>query len=279
MQITNKPIAGFGYLTPNEMPQKYILKTVSGAPPLVITDAKAAVPESITIFGNTAGEVEGGDEGNKYAVPILQTAAVPIHAYSSSYPADYYGTDINVQLVEGQTYTIRFRIDSLSVSSGWAAFNARNYSGLSSKINQESFSIFGGYVTTSLIGTHSAQFTPTVNGYLWLQAYNCNVSDIILLKGAYDSSEILDTDIYIDNQYLGLGCASEYKLYIDKPILSDEFAVYNIARKSAVHDSTDISLIQDWSGIPKLAPGINIFDIHTEIPPSDVEFRYRTTLE
>lgn len=66
MQITNKSISGFGYLTPNEMPPKYNLQTISGTPPLNVNLTHNATVKNITIYGNTQNGAGVGDRDERF---------------------------------------------------------------------------------------------------------------------------------------------------------------------------------------------------------------------
>lgn len=66
MQITNKPISGFGYLTQNEMPPKYNLRTESGTPPLSVNLTHEAPIKSMTIYGNTKNGVGVGNRSERF---------------------------------------------------------------------------------------------------------------------------------------------------------------------------------------------------------------------
>ena len=255
MQITNKPVTGFGYLTPNEMPQKYILNTVSGTPPLTVNGTKAALPQSITVYGNMDNMLNGvgnAVENGNFEIPVTIQKNSDIRAFSLYSTVQLYkiGAVADSLAVEPETKTaVLYRecgMAQFDGSEGWTLQTGIGNNVYTIKLDNAAYSNYN-------TNTSVTNLLPTAERFAVEAAtrgYHINTVSIL--------------SIYTDNSSL-----SDFKAWLAAQAAAGTPLTIIYRLKSAV--TTDVSDIQDWTAIPELYSSKNDISVLTEVPPSLIE--------
>lgn len=249
MQIINEPITGFGYLTPDEMPPKYNLRTVSGTPPLTITNAKVAVPHSITIYGNTVNDAGVGDRTVNLC-PVRRA---------------YRGTfSTKTTVTPGIKYTL----------SGDYSDNTTHYFNLRICDSDENIlESWNGRCFTD--GKGSCSFTPSTAGTVWINGWTSTqmMCNIMIVEGT-SAEEYEPYGYRIPLLITGNNQSCSYNIFSDTCLFNDDVLTLTPDTLKASRNTTDISSIQNWKKILPLYRGENIISVNTQIQPSAITIQY-----
>lgn len=256
------------------------LITISGAPPLTVTNAKAAVPQSIAIYGNTVNGVGVGNmnEFGVYEVPITIRGK---NLFDGLFRYGNYNQIINTRLMNktplpcraGETYTLSMNSKFDFALEVFGTYNSST-----------------GFYSDKLqsVGWTVSQYTLSVqkSGYICL-TIRTPENDII------SEADLEGCNIQLEygpkpTEYEAYHAPQKFNVYADTPlhgnsISSDVLKIYPFSKRvlKEVYDFTsgtpsvlNISYLQDFSQACKLYSGTTIIDTETIVSPSMIKLSY-----
>ncbi|MGN0182420.1 MAG: hypothetical protein ACI4DP_08455 [Candidatus Ornithomonoglobus sp.] len=271
--------SGTGAVSPDGLHHDGLV-TVSGAPPLTITKAKAAVPESITIFGNTVDGNSVGDKTNNLFYPTVFDFAASgglKYELQADGGIHIYGTKTK----DGTWLAIKslFELSALSYTPRLSVVpDAANES---MEITKNKWGVL--YTTDTKTDTYVSPYYSTIK-----------LSESEALKSVkFYYTDPIATGTYVDiTLYLMLNSGSaaiDYEPYGYKlPLINNDTNYYtvfmpfqlnsadlliiapkafkiSVTKDSIEQDISDIQLVRT---IPALCKGANCISAGTAVPPS-----------